>query len=66
MSPCVEDMSDPQVEACAGGETLRSESINMNSTITTKIRAKGITRLRDALQRKVGLDTFCGATASTT
>ena len=25
-----------------------------NSTITTKIRAKGITRLRDALQRKGG------------
>jgi THO complex subunit 2 len=47
----LEDMSDAQVQAMAGGETLKSEAINFNSTMLPKVRAKGVARLRDALQK---------------
>ena len=46
-----EDMSDAQVAAMSGGETLKSEAINFNSAMAPKVRAKGVARLRDALQR---------------
>ena len=47
----IEDMSDAQVEAMAGGETLRSEAINFNNDMTPKARAKGVARLKEALQK---------------
>ena len=47
----LEDMSDAQVEAMAGGETLRSEAINFNNDMAPKARAKGVARLKDALQK---------------
>ena len=40
-----------RVQAMSGGETLRSEAINFNSTMLPKVRAKGVARLRDALQK---------------
>ena len=47
----LEDMSDAQVQAMGGGEALKSEAINFNSTMAPKVRSKGVARLRDALQR---------------
>ena len=47
----LEDMSDAQVEAMAGGETLRSEAINFNNDMAPKARAKGVARLKEALQK---------------
>ena len=35
----------------AGGETLRSEAINFNNDMTPKARAKGVARLKEALQK---------------
>ena len=40
-----------RVQAMSGGETLRSEAINFNSTMLPKVRAKGVARLRDALHK---------------
>ena len=50
-SEALEDVSESQAQAMAGGDVLRSEAINFNNATPPKARAKGIARLRDALQR---------------
>ena len=48
----LEDMSDAQIEAMAGGETLRQEAVvGAKGSVTTRQRLKGVARLRHALTR---------------
>ena len=48
----LEDMSDAQIEAMAGGETLRAEAVvGAKGSVTTRQRLKGVARLRHALTR---------------
>ena len=51
----IEEMSDLQLEAMSGGESLRAESIHINGTMPPKMRAKGVSRLREALNNSARL-----------
>ena len=57
----LEDLSDAQIESMAGGFNLRSEAITVGGPLAVPARAKarGIARLKDALQRGAkGLDSL--------
>ena len=52
-SETLEDLSDAQIEAMAGGPILRAEAVSAGGPLFVPARAKarGIARLKDALQR---------------